>query len=164
MNSCLLSSNKDDWETPDNLYNYLDSIFHFTLDPSCNIYNKKCEFFYTYVSCDNNGLVNSWFGHTVFCNPPYGKIIHEWIYKGFNEWIQNHVTSVFLIPARVDTQWFHRYVLHHADIIFLRGRIKFKGAQYPAPFPSMLVIFSDLANGSINHLTINNNMELKLYE
>ncbi len=46
-----------------------------------------------------------------------------------------------LLPARTDTQWFHTYINNHAEIRFLKGRIKFVGAKHPAPFPSMVVIF-----------------------
>ena len=51
-------------------------------------------------------------------------------------------TAVFLLPARVDTKWFHDLVLPHArEIRFIRGRLKFVGAEHPAPFPSMIVVF-----------------------
>lgn len=154
MNKCLLSSNKDDWETPDKLFHYLDNIFHFTLDPCSNGSNYKCQTYYTYKNYDDNGLVNSWEGHIVFCNPPYGKCIIEWIKKGYYESIYNDVLSCFLIPARTDTDWFHNYILGSADIYFLRGRIKFKGAKYFAPFPSMLVIFSRCKHHFIDTLDI----------
>nr|DAP06890.1 MAG TPA: DNA N-6-adenine-methyltransferase [Caudoviricetes sp.] len=46
-----------------------------------------------------------------------------------------------LIPARTDTKYFHDYILHRAEVRFVRGRLKFGGASTGAPFPSMLVIF-----------------------
>ena len=46
-----------------------------------------------------------------------------------------------LLPARTDTERFHKYILPYAEIRFLKGRLKFVGAKDPAPFPSMLVIF-----------------------
>ena len=48
---------------------------------------------------------------------------------------------VMLLPARTDTKAFHEYIYHHAEIRFLRGRLKFVDAKHPAPFPSMVVIF-----------------------
>ena len=50
-------------------------------------------------------------------------------------------TAVMLIPARTDTKWFHQYVYGKAEIRFVRGRVKFGGAKYNAPFPSMIVVF-----------------------
>jgi site-specific DNA-methyltransferase (adenine-specific) len=48
-----------------------------------------------------------------------------------------------LIPARTDTSFFHDYIYHHAEIRFIRGRLKFGGCENPAPFPSMVVIFGN---------------------
>ena len=53
---------------------------------------------------------------------------------------------VLLIPARTDTSYFHEYILGQAGIRFLRGRIRFVGADGsrggPAPFPSMVVVYN----------------------
>lgn len=48
-----------------------------------------------------------------------------------------------LIPARTDTKAFHEYIYGKAEIRFLKGRLRFVGATYNAPFPSMVVIFKD---------------------
>jgi hypothetical protein len=32
-----------------------------------------------------------------------------------------------LLPAAVDTGWFHDYVLPYADVVFVQGRLKFIG-------------------------------------
>lgn len=48
-----------------------------------------------------------------------------------------------LLPARTDTKWFHDYILGKAEIRFLKGRLKFGGANNSAPFPSMIVIFGN---------------------
>ena len=67
-----MTSNKDDWETPQSLFDQLDEEFHFTLDAASNDQNAKCEHHYT---VENSGLEHSWEGETVFCNPPYGRNI-----------------------------------------------------------------------------------------
>ena len=41
----------------------------------------------------------------------------------------------------MNTAWFHDFIYHKAQIRFLRGRLKFSGAIYSAPFPSMIVIW-----------------------
>jgi hypothetical protein len=61
------------------------------------------------------------------------------------------VTSVFLLPVRTDTKWFHSYVdqQKNVEIRFIKGRLKFttpkndelKYTELSAPFPSMIVIF-----------------------
>lgn len=39
--NCAFSSESDDWETPQNLFNYLDNSYHFTLDPCADDFNHK---------------------------------------------------------------------------------------------------------------------------
>lgn len=46
-----------------------------------------------------------------------------------------------LVPSRTDTKWFHNWVYGKAEIRFVKGRIKFGGAKFNAPFPSMIVIY-----------------------
>lgn len=48
-----------------------------------------------------------------------------------------------LIPARTDTRWFHRYIYNQQEVRFIKGRLRFNGAKYNAPFPSMIVIFGN---------------------
>ena len=42
-----MTSNKDDWETPQALFDQLNEEFHFTLDAASNDQNAKCEHHYT---------------------------------------------------------------------------------------------------------------------
>ena len=87
------------------------------------------------VCCKNGG------GWRVFCNPPYGRVIGEWVKKAYQESKQPNTLVVMLLPARTDTRWFHDYIYGKAEIRFVKGRLKFGGCDNPAPFPSMIVIF-----------------------
>ena len=139
MNKSLLSSKRHDWETPQAFFDELDREFHFTLDPCATPETAKCEKFFT---AKENGLVQNWGGETVFCNPPYGRELPKWIEKCANE--SKHAKVVMLIPARTDTRAFHDFIYGKAEIRFIKGRLKFKvdgKEEYPAPFPSMVVIF-----------------------
>ena len=84
-------------------------------------------------------------GGAVFCNPPYGRQIGQWVRKAYEE-AQRGTTVVLLIPARTDTTYFHDYIYGKAEIRFVRGRLRFtdeEGNAYaPAPFPSMVVIYN----------------------
>lgn len=134
-----MTSEKDDWETPQALFDKLDAVYHFTLDPCSTHENAKCEKHYT---VEEDGLAQSWEGETVFCNPPYGRNIGEWVRKCHDE--SKHARIVMLIPARTDTAYFHDYIYHKARVRFLRGRLKFERggvALKSAPFPSMLVFY-----------------------
>ena len=76
----------------------------------------------------------------MFCNPPYSNI-KAWIKKAYQESHKDNTVIVMLVPARTDTRWFHQYVLHRSEIRFVFKRIKFSGAKFNAPFPSMIVIY-----------------------
>lgn len=135
----LLSSKSIEWATPQDFYDKLNSEFHFTLDPCANETNAKCAKYYTRIE---DGLKQDWGGETVFCNPPYGKAIADWIRKCSEESKKPNTIIVALIPARTDTRYFHEYIYRKAkEIRFIKGRLKFGGAKTGAPFPSMIVIF-----------------------
>lgn len=82
-----------------------------------------------------------WGGSRVFCNPPYGREIGEWVRKCYEEGHKEGTIVVMLIPARTDTRYFHDYILNRAEVRFVRGRLRFGDAETGAPFPSMVVIF-----------------------
>ena len=134
----MFSSATDEWATPQGFFDELNKEFHFTLDPAADETNHKCEKFFTK---EQNGLACPWGGRTVFCNPPYGREIGKWVQKAWEEHTANGNTIVMLLPARTDTKWFHKYIYGKAEIRFVRGRLKFGGAAWNAPFPSMVVIF-----------------------
>ena len=70
MNKVLFSSNKEDWEKPQDLFNKLDQEFNFTIDVASSEENHKCNRYYT---DKENGLIQDWSNETVWCNPPYRK-------------------------------------------------------------------------------------------
>lgn len=138
----MFSSKKDDWETPQEVFDKLKEEFHFTLDPCADENNHKCK---KYFTREQNGLLQDWKSETVFCNPPYGRKIGLWVRKCYLHGKNGDGLAVMLIPARTDTKWFHEYIYNNknAEIRFLKGRLKFGGSKNSAPFPSMIVIFNE---------------------
>lgn len=134
----LMSSNRDDWRTPRELFRSLDEEFKFTLDPASTDENCLCEKHYTKRE---DGLRQPRRGERVFCNPPYGQEIGKWVRKAYFETREGGCPlAVLLLPARTDTRCFHDYILHSSDIRFIRGRLRFDDGAKSAPFPSMIVI------------------------
>src|SRR5690606_4287150 len=82
----------------------------------------------------------SWADETVFMNPPYGRVIADWIRKAYEE-AQAGALVVALIPARTDTRYWHEYVMKAAEIRLVKGRLKFGNSRDSAPFPSAVVIW-----------------------
>lgn len=134
----MYSSKTDEWATPQEFYDALNAEFGFTLDPCASDTNHKCEKYYTK---EQNGLAQDWGTETVFCNPPYGRTIGDWVAKS-SEAAENGALVVMLVPARTDTRWFHDYIYGKAGIRFIKGRLKFGGSANSAPFPSMVVVFN----------------------
>jgi phage N-6-adenine-methyltransferase len=134
MNTEVMFSSKTDmWETPQVFFDALNAEFGFTCDVCALPENHKCDL---YFAPWNDGLAQEWTG-VCWCNPPYGRQVGQWVKKA----AESCCTTVMLLPARTDTKWFHDYIYGHAEIRFLRGRLKFGGCSNSAPFPSMVCIF-----------------------
>ncbi len=145
MNTDLMFSSKTDlWATPQDLFDQLNKEFHFTLDVCATDENAKCKKYYTK---DLDGLKQDWVdletNGAVWCNPPYGRQIGEWVKRAYWQSVEFGSTIVMLLPARTDTRWFHDYIYNKdgVQIRFLKGRLKFGESKKSAPFPSMVVIF-----------------------
>lgn len=105
------------------------------------------EFGEVYDPCPNDfkedGLKVDWLSKElpVYVNPPYTRgQIAIWVKKCFEEY-QKGCTVILLIPSYTDTKYFHEFIYHHAELRFIKGRLKFKGYEQKASFPSMLCIF-----------------------
>ncbi len=130
------SSEKGEWETPQDLFDLLDVEFGFNLDVCALVTNTKCEQFF---SPEDDGLSQDWGTAVCWMNPPYGDGIKNWMAKAWEASMQG-ATVVCLIPARTDTGWWWDYCIR-GEIRFLRGRLKFGNAENSAPFPSAVVVF-----------------------
>lgn len=140
----MFSSKTDNWATPQDFFDCLNSQYHFTLDPCADDKNHKCD---QYFTKEIDWLSQKWSGR-VFCNPPYGREMKNWIKKSSEE-SKNCEIIILLIPARTDTSYFHDYIYGHedVDIEFIRWRLKFGDSKNCAPFPSMLVTFKNPLQG-----------------
>lgn len=134
----LFSSKEEKWATPQDFFDKLNEEFHFTLDAAASSDNAKCT---NYFTEEQDGLAQSWGGHTVWCNPPYCRKTGLWVKKAYEEHQRTGCTVVMLLPSRTDVRWFHDYILGKAEIRFIKGRLKFGGSKNSAPFPSIVVIY-----------------------
>jgi hypothetical protein len=76
----------------------------------------------------------------VYVNPPYGSALADWAPKIAAE-ANAGLEIVALVPSRTDTDWFHTLWESARTTLLWKGRLKFLGAKYPAPFPSALFYF-----------------------
>lgn len=138
MKKGLYTSARSDWETPVQLFAELDAEFHFDIDLCADEHNAKVPNALR-VHDLWSGLAPQWRG-TGWLNPPYGRQIGRWVAKAY-ESAQLGAVVVCLLPSRTDTAWWHDYVMKADEIRFIRGRLKFSGANWNAPFPSVIVVF-----------------------
>lgn len=144
MNPVHFSSKTDMHTTPQDFFDALNSEFGFVLDVAATDGNAKCDYYFT---AKTDGLKEDWAAFTevtgsVWCNPPYGRVIGQWVAKAATEAAKG-ATVVCLLPARTDTRWWHGYIQDRpgVEVRFVKGRLKFGDAKSSAPFPSAVVIF-----------------------
>jgi len=150
--SVHFSSNRADWETPEELWQALHGEFHFTLDAAASAMNARCSKWYGPGSFREDALTDEpWISTSIWCNPPYGRVINQFLEKGKEAILQGSAqTVVYLLPARTDTKWFHNLLAFKAEVRFIRGRVVFEidgepvrdtaGRPVGAPFPSLVAI------------------------
>lgn len=135
---------KNEYETPNLLFEKLNEIFDFKIDLAASKENKKCNKFF---SEKENGLIQEWqdFNNPFswcWLNPP-GKNLNKWVEKAYRE-SQTGTKIAMLIPSRTGTKYFHNFMAGKATIIFVEGRLKFEGQEFDAAFDSLLAFYGML--------------------
>ena len=143
----IFSSKKMDHLTPPDLFEHLDSVFNFKLDPAANPKNNL-GLEKTYV---RSGITYDW-PVSSFCNPPYDNV-DLWVNKIVKE-SECHPENNYaiLLPSRTDRPWFGKLFETASAICFFNKRLRFfeltaeedKGIQpekYVAPFPSLIAVY-----------------------
>ena len=143
-----MSSNKQDWGTPQEFIDWIEENFNMTLDLDVCAHsgNNKCE---RYFTLEDNALEQEWVCENGWMNPPFGSELPVFLRKCLDEvFTMNNAENMWvLIPARTDTKWFHELVVPWAEhIYFIKGRFNFDfsraNKKANAPFPSMLIHFT----------------------
>ena len=134
---------KKDWATPNYFFNLWNDKYKFDLDAAALSHNKKVE---NYLGPDHpndkqrDALCVNWndyANNAIWCNPPYGKHIRDFLIKGE----ETNLPCVYLLPNSTDTKWFHDIAMKH-EIQFVKGRLKFNDGKSPASFGSIVVIIN----------------------
>lgn len=115
---------KDLWQTPVELYEYLNARFSFVCDVAASDHN---HLHLNYLTESYNSLINGWShlrGGYAFCNPPYSKIL-PWVKKA-KEAADQGVGTVMLLPVDTSVEWFNELQKSASEIYFIvNGRISF---------------------------------------
>lgn len=146
---------KDTWQTPDDLLASVQAFGSWlgakgiTLDPATVKDNPTRAEYIRTPDCDPDGLETEWFDllsdktRLVYVNPPYRA---AWYKKIALEAVRmahagKGAHMIALLPAKPGTSYFIELQEHATAILFIRGRLTFKGAPDPAPFESALLYF-----------------------
>jgi len=136
-------SKKNDWETPPELFKLGCDFFAHEpkLDVCATAENSLCKYHYN----EDMDALTKPFDVPFFCNPPYSDL-KTWIRKCYLEHVKHNVSGLMLVFSKTDTAAFHDYAFGgKAEILFLRGRVKFwnKGIPSinPAPYASCFIFY-----------------------
>lgn len=140
MNAGLFSSATPEWYTPGHILERVEAVFgQIDLDPCSNSHDPARANVpaLAHWTIDDNGLMQPWHGK-VYMNPPYGDEIGNWVGRMIGAFETGEIIeAIALLPARTDTAWFQPLFAYTA--CWIRGRLKFSGAENSAPFPSVVV-------------------------
>lgn len=152
----ILTGN-DERQTPAWVIKWARNAFGFVLDVCATAANKQATRYFgpdhPHPEC-RNALAIDWAEHlrdvepkVVWMNPPYSRgSLWNFLEKADEE-ANKGVTTIALLPADTSTQWYHAFC-EGRPTFFIKGRLKFgPGFKKPAPFPSMIVLFTPPLEG-----------------
>jgi len=124
--SYMPKSKSDVHITPNRVFTIIEKEYGYTQDEMFD----PCP-----VDFKEDGLKIKW--HDVnFVNPPY-TLLKEFVNKAVEESIAN--TTIMLLPAKTDQAWFHELRRWWKNIVWIKGRLKFKNNKGSATQPHFLV-------------------------
>lgn len=137
--SSAKTGGRDDWETPDCVLERVRMVGQIGLDPCAPVGRNPVGARIVYDE-RKDGLSFSWVAaidEITFINPPYSQL-RRWVNRCDEGW---QCEVIALVPARTDTRAWNE--ISPNVVAFWRGRLTFRGAQGPAPFPSALLYWGD---------------------
>jgi hypothetical protein len=154
MNSPVIRRSKDTvdtWQTPNDLLASIEAFGSYlgtkgiTLDPATVKDNPTRAAKVRTPDCDPDGLNTDWSyaageDALIYVNPPYRTVWYTKVCEEAQR-LREGQHMIALLPGKPGTGYFQDLVEHASAIVFIRGRLTFKGAKDPAPFESALMYF-----------------------
>ncbi len=134
----------DEWCTPDDLFNSLNSEFDFKFDAACKLANAKCSTG-NYLDLGIDALEAPWHKAigSIWLNPPYSRgNILPFMKKAYAESQLCNEYIVCLVRDDPTARWYKNWVDGKAlEVRRLKKRVRFIGAPASYPFPCCVVIY-----------------------
>jgi len=125
---------RDEWETPQWLFDILNKQYKFDFDCCADENNKKCDYWQDdFLDMDEFNSEND----MTWMNPPFSKALH--MFDHFFDIIKKGV-SIYRCD-NMETKIWQEIILKKADWIFIpKGRISYEGKEGKGSrFPSALI-------------------------
>lgn len=119
---------KGKWRTPQYVFDYLNKIYNFNLDPYADISNTLCK---NFIGEDDNANLVEWRDYTsgepvsAFCNPDYRQPNIELALGSARREARQGGTVVVLIPNQPAKYWSELIVGQANRVLITLGRISF---------------------------------------
>jgi site-specific DNA-methyltransferase (adenine-specific) len=143
VSKALMSSKKQDWQTPREFWNKLNEAMNFTMDCASLEYNAMCQ---NFRGPDSPKEWSAEGESALWLNPPYSptKLCRSLVVDTLDRAEEAHIPCAILIPARTDTKLWQEVVFKRCVVWFIEGRLTFVNAnpdgtsttEDPAPFPT----------------------------
>lgn len=133
----------DLWETPPEVFDPLNEIFHFEVDLCAEPSAAKCE---TYYTAEDDAFRHDW-DRPSFMNPPYrnkARPMGDWMRRAAHQAYKWDVPIVCLVKSAPEVKWFRHIWARAKFIVFFDKRIRFllNGQRAEsARFPNALAVF-----------------------
>lgn len=144
-NAVMFGKASDEWSTPQDFFDQLNTEFAFQIDAAATAQNTKCGLWWEDALTATDWAIGP--NTRVWLNPPYsqGK---AFVARAKQE-AKKGCLVVCLIPSRTDTRMWHEHIWDNqqhqpragVEVRFVKGRLRFGGSANSAPFPSVVVIF-----------------------
>lgn len=141
----LMSSAREDWNTPYSVLELVREVGPIVFDPCSNPASVVGAAVEWQRDRDGDSLARSWPVNCpaiglAFVNPPYGRTIGAWLERCHGwRWSAPGREAIALVHARTDTRWFQEHARSADALCFWKGRIRFGGGRAGAPFPSLFM-------------------------
>lgn len=114
---------RDMWNTPQEIFDYFNSIYKYDFDGAASYKSYKCA---SYFTIDDDSLNKDWstYGSSFWVNPPYSNM-KPW-FEHANNMKDKGVLSTWFVPNTPDSGWFQEALKGATKIYFITsGRISF---------------------------------------
>lgn len=140
---------KDDWMTPEAVFRPVHEVCHFDLDACAT--DADAARLSRFIDPETDALRVRWAdrGKRVWCNPPYGRGIDQWLEKAAKACLEGCDLVTLMINANTDTKYWRTWVAdwpHCFAVVFIQPRVKFDRPDgekaHHAPKGSALVFYT----------------------